>query len=312
MKTPEFIEIIPLFLLLPAKSLFRGKCQTLLTTGSGGSLSLVGLPPAQYTNRGRRNAIADEVTSLQANYNDSEDIFAGYVEGDITFGRLNILGGFRIEATQAVYGAFAHSPATDPGNPASYRFVHRNSNYSNVFPDFQALYKINDTLQARFSYSTAIGRPTFGQITPSTIVNSVDRTITTGNPGLRPTTDNSFDLALDYYPVKSAYFSIGLFDKQIANYIFQRSVIVPLEGTFYTESTFLNGGSGYSRGIELNYQQQFVDLPGPLSGLGIAANYTYTDSNGSIHPGYLLLCLIRHGTFAMRAYSMPATNLNFL
>jgi outer membrane receptor protein involved in Fe transport len=93
-------------------------------------------------------------------------------------------------------------------------------------------------LQARFSYSTAIGRPTFGQITASTIVNSVDRTITTGNPGLRPTTDNSFDLALDYYPVKSSYFSIGLFDKQIANYIFQRSVIVPLDGTFYTESTF--------------------------------------------------------------------------
>jgi TonB-dependent receptor len=242
---------------------------------------------AAHQNDFVRNATADEVTSLQAYYDDSENIYAGYVQGDITFGRLNILGGVRIEATQAVYGAFANSPGSDPSNPASYRFVNRDSNYSNVFPDFQARYQINDTLQARFSYSTAIGRPTFGQITASTIVNSVDRTITTGNPALRPTTDNSFDLALDYYPVKSSYFSIGLFDKQIANYIFQRSVIVPLDGTYYTESTFLNGGgSGYSRGIELNYQQQFVELPGVLSGLGIAANYTYTDSNGSIHPGY--------------------------
>jgi TonB-dependent receptor len=241
---------------------------------------------AAHQNDFVRNTLADEVTSLHAYYNDTEDIFAGYVQGDITFGRLNILGGVRIEATQAVYGAFANGPGTDPSSPASYQFLDRDSNYSNVFPDFQARYQINDTLQARFAYSTAIGRPTFGQITASTIVDTVDRTITTGNPTLRPTTDNSFDLALDYYPVKSSYFSIGLFDKQIANYIFQRSVIVPLDGTFYTESTFLNGGSGYSRGIELNYQQQFVELPGLLSGLGIAANYTYTDSNGSIHPGY--------------------------
>jgi TonB-dependent receptor len=152
--------------------------------------------------------------------------------------------------------------------------------------ELSSRYEIAKGLQARFSYSTAIGRPTFGQITASTIINTVDRTITTGNPQLKPTTDNSIDLAIDYYPIKGSYFSIGIFDKQIANYIFQRSIIVPLDGTYYTESTFLNGGSAYSRGIELNYQQEFVALPAPLSGLGVAANYTYTESQGSVHPGH--------------------------
>jgi TonB-dependent receptor len=233
-----------------------------------------------------RNSTADQVTSLQAYYNDSENIFAGYAQGDIDIGPLNLLSGLRIEATQGVYGAFANRPGTNPADPTSYQFVNRDSNYYNVFPTFQARYEITSNLQARFSYSTAIGRPTFGQITASTIVDSVDRTITTGNPALKPTTDNSFDLALDYSPFKSSYFSVGVFDKEIANYIFQRSIIVPLDGTFYTESTFLNGGSAYSRGIELNYQQQFVDLPAPLSGFGIAANYTYTSSNASVHPGF--------------------------
>jgi TonB-dependent receptor len=233
-----------------------------------------------------RNTTADEVTSLHAYYNDSEDIFAGYGQGDITIGRLNLLGGARIEATRAVYGAFANSPGTNPSSPASYRFVNQDNNYYNIFPTFQTRYEIISTLQARFSYSTAIGRPTFGQITNSTIINTVDRTITTGNPQLKPTTDNSFDLAIDYYPVKSSYFSVGVFDKEIANYIFQRSIITSLDETSYTESTFLNGGSAYSRGIELNYQQQFTDLPAPFSGLGIAANYTYTDSRGSVHPGH--------------------------
>jgi outer membrane cobalamin receptor len=29
-----------------------------------------------------------------------------------------------------------------------------------------------------------------------------------------------------------------------------------------------------------------MELPAPFSGLGIAANYTYTDSRGSVHPGH--------------------------
>jgi TonB-dependent receptor len=233
-----------------------------------------------------RNSTADEVTSLHAYYDDLEDIFAGYGQGDISIGRLNILGGARIEATRAVYGAYSNSPGTDPSNPASYHFVEQPNNYLNIFPTFQARYEIANGLQTRFSYSTAICRPTFGQITASTIINTVDRTVTTENPQLKPTTDNSFDLAIDYYPIKGSYFSVGIFDKQIANYIFQRSIIVPLDGTYYTESTFLNDGSAYSRGIELNYQQEFVNLPAPLSGFGVAANYTYTDSQGSVHPGH--------------------------
>jgi TonB-dependent receptor len=43
-------------------------------------------------------------------------------------------------------------------------------------------------------------------------------------------------------------------------------------------NTEINGGSGSVKGLELAYQQQFISLPGALSGLGINANYTYADS----------------------------------
>ncbi|MBV9391658.1 MAG: TonB-dependent receptor, partial [Verrucomicrobia bacterium] len=216
-----------------------------------------------------RNTQADRVASLQAFFNDSQNIYAGYGQFDITLGKLNLLAGARIEATESVYGANANAPSSDPKNPASYGFVNRSSSYANIFPSFQAKYQFTDCFQARFAYSTAIGRPTFGQATASTIIDRVDRTIVSGNPDLKPITDNSFDLAVDFYPVKGSLFSIGIFDKEIASYIFQRSDFIQLQGVSYTQTTFLNSGTAYSRGIDLNYQQEFWFLRKPFSGLGI-------------------------------------------
>jgi TonB-dependent receptor len=42
--------------------------------------------------------------------------------------------------------------------------------------------------------------------------------------------------------------------------------------------TDVNGGDGKIVGLELAYQQQFSDLPGAWSGLGVSTNYTYADS----------------------------------
>jgi TonB-dependent receptor len=42
----------------------------------------------------------------------------------------------------------------------------------------------------------------------------------------------------------------------------------------------MNGSSGTIKGFELAYTQFYDSLPGPLSGLGVQANFTYVDSNG--------------------------------
>ena len=43
-------------------------------------------------------------------------------------------------------------------------------------------------------------------------------------------------------------------------------------------SSETNGGSGEVKGLELAFQQQFDFLPGAWSGMGVATNYTYADS----------------------------------
>lgn len=47
-------------------------------------------------------------------------------------------------------------------------------------------------------------------------------------------------------------------------------------------NTFTNGDGGYVRGVEVGFQHNFTYLPGLLSGLGIVANYTYSDSKTSV------------------------------
>ena len=238
-------------------------------------------------NRGNfvRSFVADQVASRKAFFDDFENVYAGYFQYDISFGKLNLLSGLRIEATDATYGANENSPGSDPNNPASYHFVNRNSNYINYFPTFQARYEILDNLQARFAYSTAIGRPAFNQVTASSTTNVGNQTIVTGNPGLKPTTANNFDLTLEYYPAPSALVTVAFFDKEFSDYIFTRTIRVPINGVTFNESTFLNSPNAHARGVEFNYEQQFAFLPGPLNGFGAGFNYTYVDSQGEARPG---------------------------
>jgi acid phosphatase len=116
------------------------------------------------------------------------------------------------------------------------------------------------------------------------VVDQANLTITTGNPNLKPTTANNFDFTLEYNPTKDSVFEIDLFDKEFDNYIFTRTVRIVINNQIFDENTFLNSGTAYARGIELAFEEHMRFLPGPLGGLGFAANYTYVDSEGRTRP----------------------------
>jgi TonB-dependent receptor len=233
-----------------------------------------------------RNVAGDQLRAVQAFYDDTENVFAGYGQYDITvFGRLNLLFGLRAEVTNAVYGANANTPGSDPTLASSYHFVNRPVNYTDFFPTVQMRYEIiPNILQTRLAYSTAIGRPAFNQVTASTVVDEANLTITTGNPNLKPTTANNFDFTLEYYPTKDSVFEVDLFDKEFDNYIFRRTVRTVINNQIFDENTFLNSATAYARGIELAFEEHLRFLPGPLGGLGFTANYTYVDSEGRTRP----------------------------
>jgi iron complex outermembrane recepter protein len=125
-------------------------------------------------------------------------------------------------------------------------------------------------------------------------VNFDNQTITTSNPALKPQTADNFDVAAEYYFEPAGVVSVGLFHKEIKNFIFTSggaTVSTGADNGFggdyagYSLTTQSNGGAAKVRGIELNYSQQYTFLPGIFSGLGAYANYTRMETEGNYGAG---------------------------
>lgn len=211
-------------------------------------------------------------------FDDHEDIIAGFAQYQATAGKLHGLIGVRVEHTNASYGGFVNN---------AYQTIV--SSYTNAFPTAQLRYEINPRLIARGTWSTGIARPGFLQTIQSGSVDLGGQVVTTGNPYLKPTTSNNFDLSLEYYLPNAGIISIGLFDKEMRNYIIASTFRAPypLSGSnsLFTWQSFNNVSGAYARGIELSYVNRFTMLPAPFDGLGLDANAAYVDSSVSLHAG---------------------------
>jgi iron complex outermembrane receptor protein len=214
-----------------------------------------------------------------------ETITSGYITGNVRIGALSILGGLRVERTETE----AEGPLSS-GTPAVVTGRRSTSGkYQNVFPGVHLRYSPARNFVARTSYSTSIGRPSFGAIIPLDTINDVAQTVTTASPALRPQYADNFDVSLEYYFEPVGLFSASVFLKEVKDFQFtDTSGFVGsgadngFDGQYvgYRLTTTRNGGQARYRGLELSYQQQFTFLPGILRGLGANLNYTRLETRG--------------------------------
>lgn len=260
-----------------------------------------------------RETAANIQAQLTGDQGFKERVDAAYIMGNVQLGKLTVLGGVRVERTKtegegalqaltpeerARRAAFT-GPLTDAEiirrNVAEYggRQV-RTGDYQNVLPGVHLKFAITPRLLTRLSWATNVGRPGIGQLIPRTTVNFDNQTITTSNPSLKPQTADNFDFMAEYYFEPAGVVSVGVFQKNIKNFIFTSGgATVPsgedngFDGDYagYALTTQYNGGSAKVRGLELNYSQQFTFLPGIWNGLGAYANLTRMESEGNYGAG---------------------------
>ncbi len=230
-----------------------------------------------------RSALATLPPSLGRDFNDQENITAGYAMYTGTYGKLGVLAGVRVEATDAAYGNFLTT--TDLAGNSTVSSVSRNKRYTNVFPTLQLKYEFEPNVQLRATYSTGIARPGFSQAGGNAGVDFTTAPrpqYSAGNPDLKPTTGNNFDIDLEYYLPGGGIIQLGAFDKEFKNYIFRSARINVADPVFLGQNgdfiSYFNEDA-YARGIELAYQQKFVGLPGALAGFGVESNLTLVWSN---------------------------------
>ncbi|WP_230473367.1 TonB-dependent receptor [Dyella choica] len=219
-----------------------------------------------------------------------EDVYAGYGEYMGTYGNLGILAGVRYEQTNNRSNAFSAGVDANGNNFANP--INSRHRYHNFFPSVQLRYDLGDDMLLRLAYSSTIARPGFNQNNPALSVDLGSGIVTTGNPALKPATANNIDFSFEKYLPGGGIASIGVFDKEISNYIVAVQTTQAFDSSLFPGNsqplrvyTYQNAGSSFVRGLELNWNQQFQGLPDWLQGLGAGANYTWVDSRFEIRPG---------------------------
>jgi TonB-dependent receptor len=215
----------------------------------------------------------------------TERVYAAYLMNTIKLGRANLQTGVRLERTSASYTG-NHVILDATGGYASTAPVSGDQGYTSVLPSVQLRYELDRDTNLRAAYGRGISRPNYGDLPPFIVENDKKNSVSAGNPNLKPTSSNNYDLLLEHYLPSVGVLSAGVFYKDLHDPIYPAVDSLLTSGPFagFTQSQVTNGPQAHVSGIELTWQQHLSFLPGALSGFGVLANYTHTSSKAVV-PG---------------------------
>jgi iron complex outermembrane receptor protein len=259
--------------------------------------------------------------ALQNDYTATETIDAAYLMGEASWRKFRVLTGVRWEETKVKgTGLLRDQPTAsaaqvpDPYQRALINFgrpVTRRGSYDNFFPSVHTTYQIRANLQARASYSTGIARPGYNNLIPTTTIDDVNDVVTANSPGLKPQTADSYDLSLEYFSEPAGIISVGLFRKDIRDYITNSVSTVEPGNPFgeqyngYRLNQPINAGSAKVQGIEFNVVQQLNFIPRSVGLFTLKGNLTLLKAEGNFG-GTTRLASGEVPNFVPRAWNLVA------
>jgi TonB-dependent receptor len=227
------------------------------------------------------------ITSVQrsegAFFDANERIYAGYLQNAISIGKVRLQAGVRFDAANTDFTTH-HVDSVNldaQGNPTITPF-NGNGSYFNALPSVQVQYQLEKNTNIRANYSRGISRPNIGDLVPTLIVdpNFSPKQVVQGNPDLKPTKANNYDLLVEHFFQPLGIIQAGVFYKQLSDPIYPTVTLLgptdPNAGFRLVRS--VNGPNAHITGFEAAWEQRFSFLPGLMNGFGVAANYSYTTS----------------------------------
>lgn len=172
-----------------------------------------------------------------------EQNLAGYVQSRLDIGKLEIIGGVRLnrtrlEADNLVFPTYIGP--IDPSNGGGFgidlkfqndftRLASQKATTTDWLPRILFNYRQSDNLIFRGGYFLSVARPQIGQLSAQTRISFINipipgpeglkpiLTINTGNPDLKPATTHNFDLSVEYYDQDIGVLKLSGFYKRIKN-----------------------------------------------------------------------------------------------
>ncbi len=252
--------------------------------------------------------LEDKRDALAGNYSGKEGITAGYIMSTQNLGdKWSLIGGLRAEYSTLHYEGLNYNKRLD----AIVEKTVANSHFLDFMPAFHIKWNPTKKIVGRFAYTRTISRPPYVSIAPKMNVSIKDKTVSEGNPDLKPTLSNNLDLLGEYYTGGTGLLSGGVYYKHITDYTVTRKddirfsqveqfVLSPEElaasGTadaatiadykrYYdplkknddilTRTKPVNAGAADLVGMEIAFQHDLSFLPKPFNHLSLYANYTH-------------------------------------
>lgn len=232
------------------------------------------------------------------NFDLVEKVSAGYVMNTIDFNKFRFVAGLRIEGTDLTTYTYQCDTAclATPTQQGSVS-LRLNGSYVNFLPSASVRYDLGHDSDIRVVYSRALSRPDPQDIAQafSVTLNQNPNLLSLGNADLKAEKANNYDVLWEHYLKPYGMIQGGFFYKQLYLPIVDQETYKtnynpdpsnPLYPTGdWLISQAVNAGSGWLAGFELAYVQRYTSFPGLLGGLGLSANYTWTNSAACGLPG---------------------------
>ena len=218
-------------------------------------------------------------------------------EDKSAYGQMNfdfdVLGGRRLRGNLGL--RYVRTDVISTGFTGTTRVSVPNG-YEDFLPSANVSLDITNRLILRAAAAKVMARPSLGNLNPGGSINTTfgAQSASIGNPLLQPFRAKNYDLSLEFYPQKGAFYGIALFYKDVSSTIQTLASLEPYGNTglplsllpagqdattIYTVTRSRNTPGGYIEGVEVNLQQPFTFLPGFLGHFGAAVNYTYVKSS---------------------------------
>ncbi|MBI5769135.1 MAG: TonB-dependent receptor [Verrucomicrobia bacterium] len=249
--------------------------------------------PGQFT----ENAVGN-FTALNASPRAvKEQVDAGYVEFNTRWRQLRLNLGARRERTRTIGRVFdlipnrlvtaaGYTAGTIPFVTYQYRGFERSNRYGgyeHTFFSGGAKYSITKNLVAQLSASQSIGRPDYNNLAGALTINDTNFTVSLPNPDLKPETSDKFFAGLQYYIEPAGTLSVSAYRLNVKNMGTSNTQITAEQAGLaddpeYVGYTFFQptnlSGTRKIKGLEVEYSQQLVFLPGWARGFSVFGSLT--------------------------------------
>lgn len=229
-------------------------------------------------------------------YRVDEEALAFYAMTDFRFKLadkptdLNI--GFRYIDTDILSFGYHQEQSADGSTGYTAAPVSSDGNYSEILPSASLKVELTQDLLLRGAYSETFIRPSLGDIAYKRTVSLSEFKYRDGNPALKPTFADQWELGLEWYLEDGGLLAMSYFGKTIEGVVRESLTGVVAGVTKYNDNGTVDGvydfdvyqkvnaeGSFDVNGLELIAQFSLGMLHQDLEGFGVNANYTTLDNS---------------------------------